>query len=345
MAKSTRTKGNRKEFYKNNTIVPSQLKIEDGVANPPAVTKDNPAEKKTVQEPEKPTEPKQQPNNNSNNDSKPTISDLFYKYMTFYTSKILPAYLKKYKISSEEFVEKTLNLVRNNDKLKACLIDNPASLFASILFGAEYGLIATEGIQHFFIIPYKVEQPDGRKVMTAKPQIGYQGCVHILTRSGKVKSIQAECVYKGDTFEYELGLDRKLKHIPNLNGNRKSTEIEYVYAVAKMEDGEKEFTVMTKNQVIAVQNLAKVVNNLYFNDVKDPNHWMARKAPIKQLAKLLPKDMDVQKAFDFDSKIEGGGTLILDENQNMHLVEDGSKIIEGSKVVPKRMTDIYGVWK
>lgn len=335
MAKSSRTKkSEQNKLFKQPELI----------ENPKSDKKDIPADTKPVITTSKPAQQPAEQTQREESKNKPTVSDLFHRYMQFYTSKILPAYLRKYNITTDEFVERTLNLVRNNEKLVRCLVENPASLFASILFGAEYGLIASEGIQHFFIIPYNVQQENGNRIMTAKPQIGYQGCVHILTRSGKVKSIQAECVFKGDTFEYELGLDRKLKHIPNLSGEKKSENIEYVYSVAKMNDGEKEFTVLTKGQVIAIQNLAKTVNSLYFNDARDPNNWMIKKTAIKQLAKLLPKEMEVQKAFDYDSKIEGGGTLILDENQEMKLIEDGSKIIEGARVVPKRVTKIYDTW-
>ena len=48
--------------------------------------------------------------------------------------------------------------------------------------------------------------------------IGYKGLIDLCYRSGEVSTVQAHTVYENDTFEYELGLDNKLRHVPASSG-------------------------------------------------------------------------------------------------------------------------------
>ena len=52
--------------------------------------------------------------------------------------------------------------------------------------------------------------------MECQFQLGYKGLIDLVYRSEEVTDIQAHEVYENDEFEYELGLDPKLKHIPAL---------------------------------------------------------------------------------------------------------------------------------
>ena len=72
--------------------------------------------------------------------------------------------------------------------------------------------------------------------------------------------------------------------------------------------------------------MSKFPNELFFNDKKDPEQWMAIKTVLKQLAKLMPKDDDrLKKAVTMDDNIEGGSYLVIDDNDNVRLVQ-GSMI-------------------
>ena len=41
-----------------------------------------------------------------------------------------------------------------------------------------------------------------------------KGLIDLAYRSGQISTVSAHTVYEHDEFEYELGLDEKLKHIP-----------------------------------------------------------------------------------------------------------------------------------
>jgi recombination protein RecT len=212
-------------------------------------------------------------------------------------------------------------------------VKNPASLFASILHCAEMGLNPSQMIGEFYFIPYRD---------SITPILGYKGLLTLLMRSNKVKKIWSEVVYEDDDFEYELGLEPKLFHTPNHNSVRNSKNIKCIYACAKLDD-EVVFKVMFKNEIQNIINMSKVPNDLFFNDKKDPEQWMAKKTVLKQLSKLMPKDDDrLKKAVSMDDNIEGGGYLIMDDNDTVRFVQGniiGKKSTIYAKLMEKNSTD------
>jgi recombination protein RecT len=200
-------------------------------------------------------------------------------------------------------------------------------LFASILHCAEMGLNPSQMVGEFFFIPYKD---------SITPILGYKGLLTLLMRSSKVKKIWSEVVYEDDDFEYELGLEPKLLHTPNHHSVRNSKNIKCIYACAKLDD-EVIFKVMFKSEIQNIINMSKVPNELFFNDKKDPEQWMAKKTVLKQLSKLMPKDDDrLKKAVSMDDNIEGGGYLIMDDNDTVRFVQ-GNIIGKKSSIYAKLM--------
>ena len=194
-------------------------------------------------------------------------------------------------------------------------------MFASILAGAEIGLIPSDMLGEFYLIPRKI---DGK--MTVTPQIGYKGLVNVLLRSGEVTKVDSVCVYEGDHFEVIYGLEQNIIHKPNFNAERSAKTLKYVYAVAKLKNGDYQFNVLTKGDIIKISNMSKYNNALYFNDDRDPNMWMVKKTAVIQLAKMLPKDYYGKKAVELENQLEGGAVLVLDDDQNVKVV-DGKKIV------------------
>lgn len=229
-----------------------------------------------------------------------------------YEKDNLPKLLEAHGISTAKFTQIVISEVKKSQKMQEAFMNNPASLFASILHCAELGLNPSEMVGDFFFIPFKGG---------IKPILGYKGLINLILRSGKVAKISCEVVYEGDDFEYELGLEPKLAHIPNHNASRKSTDIKWIYAVAKLSDGELVFKVMSRDEIMAIANISNVTNNLYFNDKKDPQNWMAKKTVLKQLSKLLPKDYYGQKAVSVDDSLEGEGYLMMDDENNVKYVK------------------------
>lgn len=244
-----------------------------------------------------------------------------------YEKKNLTELLEGSSMTPAQFKQIVINELKRSPKLQEAFVKNPASLFASILHCAEMGLNPSQMVGEFFFIPYRD---------SITPILGYKGLLTLLMRSSKVKKIWSEVVYEDDDFEYELGLEPKLLHTPNHHSVRNSKNIKCIYACAKLDD-EVVFKVMFKSEIQNIINMSKVPNDLYFNDNKDPEQWMAKKTVLKQLAKLMPKDDDrLKKAVSMDDNIEGGGYLIMDDNDTVRFVQ-GNIIGKKSSIYAKLM--------
>lgn len=259
----------------------------------------------------------------------------FEHHLTNYEKKVLPSLLEKHGISPTQFVQVVLSEIKKNEKLLQAFMENPASMFASILAGAEVGLIPSDMLGEFYLIPRNMKQSDGKFRLSVTPLIGYKGLVNILLRSGDITRIHTEVVYEGDEFTPVYGLEPNIIHKPNFDVPRTANKIKYAYAVAKMKSGEYQFAVMTRAEIEGVRAMSKYENDLYFNDKMGINRWMERKVVLTQLSKMLPKDYYSKKAISMDGMMEGGAMLTLDENNQV-------KVIEGTPIKPTRFRNIYG---
>jgi len=253
-----------------------------------------------------------------------------------YEKKVLPDLLEKHGISVPQFIQVVMSEIKKNEKLLQAFMENPSSMFASILAGAEIGLIPSDMIGEFYLIPRNLKQADGKYKMSVTPLIGYKGLVNIILRGGEVSRVHTEVVYEGDVFEPIYGLEPNIIHKPNFDVPRTSDKIKYAYAVAKMKSGEYQFCVMTRAEIEGVRNMSKNSNDLYFNDKMGINRWMERKCALIQLSKMLPKDYYSKKAIGMDSMLESGALLTLDDNNNVKIIESKTSTKQS------RFRNIYG---
>jgi recombination protein RecT len=231
-------------------------------------------------------------------------------------------------ISPQKFKQMLINELERNVRLQEAFLKNPASFFASALYCAELNLSPSSLVGEFFFTV------SGEKI---KPILGYKGLVALLLRSDKVKKIWAEVVYNEDDFEYELGLEPKMVHIPNFNSVKTCDNIKCIYACAKIED-EVVFKVMTLEEIKTIVEVLETPSEYYFNDKKDPEKWLLKKVVLKQMSKLMPKEDDrLLKAVSYDDNVEGGGYLVLDENDSVRIVQ--GTIIGRQK--PNKKSSIY----
>ena len=280
---------------------------------------------KQLEIPESQTPDTQSPPPPSKEVAKPiTPIQRFNSHLETYKQSILPDLLRKHNIEPAQFVQIVLSEIKKNEKLQQAFLENPASMFASILAGAEIGLIPSDMLGDFYLIPRRI---DGK--LTITPLIGYKGLVSVILRSGEVTKLHTECVFEGDEFEPIYGLEPKIVHKPNFAAPRNSKTFQFVYAVAKLKNGDYQFSVLSKSDIIKIQSLSRYNNALYFNDDKDPNMWMVRKTALIQLSKMLPKDYYGKKAVEMDSALEGGAVLGLDDDNQL-------KYISGAKIAPAK---------
>lgn len=196
-----------------------------------------------------------------------------------------------------------LTCFRMNPKLAEC---QPASVFACVIQASQLGL-RPGLLGECFLIPYKDQ---------CTLQLGYQGMLELVRRSGLVESIGAYLVYEKDVYQVRFGTDPGVEHTPNLEDDRGA--VKFGYAVAQIRGGGKHVEVMTLREIHAIRDRSQNVISAKKYGKKTP--WdsdfdeMARKTLIRRICKYLPKSPDLALAMALDdAAMRGGQALTVDE--------------------------------
>ena len=215
--------------------------------------------------------------------------------------------MKKHKAQIERALPKHMNAdrmlrivtteLRNTPKLGEC---DPISLFGAVIQCSQLGLEPGGVLGHAYLIPY------GKK---AQLIIGYRGLIDLARRSGQIVSITANAVYKEDHFEFEFGLNPTLSHRPDFEGRDWSDKPVYVYAVAELKDGGKQFVIMHR---IEVERLRQRNGNKSFSIWQTDYEEMAKKTAIRRLFKLLPVSIELAKAITLGDAENGRQEFTMD---------------------------------
>ena len=222
-------------------------------------------------------------------------------------------------VTADRLMRVALTEIRRNPALAKC---SQISLISAIVQSAQLGIMPDSLTGQAYLIPYGTD---------CQLQIGYKGLMTLAFQSGQVLSINAYEVYKNDTFEYEEGLEPRLKHIPNFGGERKKEDLICVYATAQLKNGERQCRVMTIAEVDFHKKHSKSANGKYSPWV---THYgeMAKKTVIRALCKYLPQsteNLNLYKAVAIDEQADIG-------EQNNALVFDN--VLEGEFTEEKPIT-------
>ena len=148
---------------------------------------------------------------------------------------------------------------------------------------------------------------DGREAAAVQygNQVNYlpmvEGVIKLMHNSGLIKTISAEVVYENDCFEYELGSNPHVKHIPLLVGNRGNRICVYCY-VQTANDGEY-IEIMNMDDLDKCKQQAKGASSPHSPWVK----WfdqMAKKTVIHRIAKRLPKNDAINSVVRIEEDTE-----------------------------------------
>lgn len=194
-------------------------------------------------------------------------------------------------MSQERFARLLLTAANTNPDLFEC---DPRSFLAAGVACAQLGLEPNDARGLAYLVPFR----DKRRGKIVQVIIGYRGMMDLARRSGMVSSIQAFPVFEGDRFEYRLGLDPNLEHVPADDGDEDPAKLTYVYAVAKIQ-GDPQFAVLSRRQIDKVKaQFAK----------SDLSPWnsnfveMACKTVLRRLCKMLPQTVEMANAMTTDER-------------------------------------------
>lgn len=190
-------------------------------------------------------------------------------------------------MTPERFTRIALSAVSGNKKLQAC---DPASFLGAMMTAAQLGLEPNTPLGQAYLIPY------GKQCQF---QLGYKGLIDLAYRSGQVSIVQAHTVYANDKFEYELGLEPKLKHIPACGDRGDPT---HYYAMFRTKDDGYGFYVMSAAEVLAH---AKKYSKSYNSGPWQTNFdEMAKKTVLKRALKYAPLKSDFVRALSNDETVK-----------------------------------------
>lgn len=190
-------------------------------------------------------------------------------------------------MTPERFTRIALSAVSGNPKLASC---EPGSFLAAMMTAAQLGLEPNTPLGQAYLIPY------GKQCQF---QLGYKGLIDLAWRSGEVADIQAETVYANDVWEYELGLNPKLRHVPA--DKDRGDPVRY-YAVIRTKDGGSISAVMSAADVMAH---AKKYSKSYTSGPWQTNFdEMAKKTVLKRALKYAPLKSDFVRGMVQDGSVK-----------------------------------------
>ena len=204
-------------------------------------------------------------------------------------------------LNADRMARVALTALRTTPKLAEC---EKWSFAACVLQAAQLGLEVNTPLGHAYLIPRANNRKGG--IMECTLQIGYQGMIDLARRSGQVASIFAYTVHEGDAFEYALGLDPTLKHVPNVEAVQSEKTMRFVYAVAKLRgDGDdRQFVVLTKRQV--EERKARGAGGPAW---KTDYLAMAKKTAVRALFTWLPKSPEMARVSVVDDVETGAVSM------------------------------------
>ena len=193
-------------------------------------------------------------------------------------------------VTADRLLKLLMKDVRTNPKLLKC---DPRSVVNAFIGASELGLEVGGIGGQAHLVPFKDE---------ATLIIGYKGLMTLARRSGAISVIEAAVVYSKDIYEFELGLDPKLKHIPAQTDDR--GDMIAAYAIARYKDGERQFCWMWKSEIDKVRPAHTRGGR--------PTPWdtnydeMAVKTPVRKLCKMIPSSSELQRAVEIDEAADRG---------------------------------------
>ncbi len=235
-----------------------------------------------------------------------TIYDLI-ESMKGQIQRALPSHIKL-----DRFIRTALTAVRTNPQLAAC---SKESFLASLMMASQLGL-EPNILGSCHLVPYGKE---------CQFLIGYRGMIDIARRTGQIQSIYAECIHENDTYEVELGLDRKLVHKPLLDGDR--GKLLYTYAVCKYKDGGFDFVILSRSDIEKIRKSSRGANTQY-SPWQNFEAEMWKKSAIRRLFKIMPvspeivaqverNDETIKKSIEPDMTIDVDAVAVDEVNEEV----------------------------
>lgn len=215
----------------------------------------------------------------------PKPKDGIYELCSARKDKLLP-FLNNNTLLFEKLARSFAWEINTNDKLRIC---SQLSIVNAFYKCCEYGLDPASSLGQAWLISYK---------SNIDLQIGYRGWLKLLLNNPLVSNVYSYGVYKDDFFEYELGMNPNIKHVPSKEKQHKDNLIA-TYGVVKLKSGEAQIKVCFRDEI---NESMECSSGSYKSDSPWVKHFeaMALVVPIRKLGKNLGLPLKIE---DFGESI------------------------------------------
>lgn len=196
-------------------------------------------------------------------------------------------------LTPERFTRMALSAISTNPALADC---TPKSFLGAMMTAAQLGVEPNTALGQAYLIPYR-----NHGILECQFQLGYKGLIDLAYRSGDVSIIQAQTVYENDVFEYELGLEPKLRHVPATKNRGKAI---CYYGMFRTKDGGFGFEVMSVEDIRAHAEKYSKAYSSNSSPWKSNFDEMAKKTVLKRVLKYAPLRSDFVRGVVQDETIK-----------------------------------------
>ena len=200
-------------------------------------------------------------------------------------------------ITPDRMIQMCTTFIARNPKIAKC---SEKSIIGGFMQASILGFPPVEALGYCYFVPYKNNKTNETECQF---QIGYKGYMDLARRSGQIKMIFSEVVYKDDFFEYELGLEPVIKHVPNVEIDPLDSNITYVYAVVRYLNDGYNFVVLPRKTIESYRRRSPMQYDKATGAWSTDYAAMAKKTAIRRLSKYMPLNLDDQTKLLSDEQI------------------------------------------
>lgn len=207
--------------------------------------------------------------------------------------------------NGQQFVASLLSIVMNNNLLAKATNE---SIMTAAMKAATLKLPIEPSLGMAYIVPYNRNEKQGNtwvKINEAQFQMGYKGFIQLAQRSGQIRNINCDIVYKEEFLRYD-----KVYGTLHLKEEQvDSGEVEGYFASLELINGFRKMIFWKKEKVIAHAQKYSKTYDKKIGDFKSGTPWktefdaMAQKTLIKELlSKYAPLSTELQEAIIADNE-------------------------------------------
>ena len=207
--------------------------------------------------------------------------------------------------NGQQFVASLLSIVTNNNLLAKATNE---SIMTAAMKAATLKLPIEPSLGMAYVVPYSRNEKHGNtwvKINEAQFQMGYRGFIQLAQRSGQIRNINCDIVYKEEFLRYD-----KVYGTLHLKEEQvDSGEVEGYFASLELINGFRKMIFWKKEKVIAHAQKYSKTYDKQIGDFKPGTPWktefdaMAQKTLIKELlSKYAPLSIELQEAIMADNE-------------------------------------------